>query len=803
MKRYAVTFLLTLSMTIGMFSGVFAAEAAPFSETGIIWSLAEDEHIQGLPDEATGAILSGTPFLTNSGSPTFTIVPNPTAGNSILIESRNNQWDGLDVLVAPMGMIPGGTYAIRASGRLLTAPTGGFGTAARSIQFSRPETGWGAFGSFPNVPTGQLAWSISLNLTHELMLEFFTDAQPGIRIRSGGTAAVQQTIPFIIDNIEVERVTVGDGEIIIPGFQLDRPSLHDAFSDRFLFGNIWSTQARMNQFNTPQGFPHHFNAATAENAHKVDAVLGAGVNAWNFNWGTADSIVNWAESNDIAMIGHTLVWHSQSRPWLAAVGGQPVTRQQAVYNMERFIRTVAGRYAGRIYSWDVLNEVISSSVGTFSGNWRNHLRNPAASDTRWYAAFANGADISAGERGCDFIYYAFKFARRYDPFAILYYNDYNEEQPGKREAIFHMIQEINTRWAHDFENNHEAVPAGQLYTGRPLIEGMGMQSHYHIRGWTTNFDNVLAALRRYIELGIRVSITELDITVWGSGTSGELPAGQLQSLLAEQAQRYAQLFEWYLEYADYIGRVSIWGKADNHSWRATGHPLLFNANLHTKPAFYAILDVLENTEHQPNISVPVVTNDVMFSDGVIRTGTTISTINLEPFAAQFTATQNNFAPILWSIDGNLPPGLRLIPTTGAVIGTPTAPGEFNFTVYAENASGIGSQTFAISVSADSPEIEGDAFRLWLRGGNFRQLSVYPIHGTTWASSDNSIASVSANGLVTAYARGTVTITATNPFGSDTATITITNCGPSCRCRNTGVCLCLDGISLIATLCYIG
>ena len=72
--------------------------------------------------------------------------------------------------------------------------------------------------------------------------------------------------------------------------------------------------------------------------------------------------------------------------------------------------------------------IFSLEAWTADPDWRNHLRNPGANQTRWYAAFANGTDIGAGEHGLDFIYfYAFKFARRYDPFAILYYNDYNED----------------------------------------------------------------------------------------------------------------------------------------------------------------------------------------------------------------------------------------------------------------------------------------------------------------------------------------------------------------------------------------
>ncbi|MCL2285394.1 MAG: endo-1,4-beta-xylanase, partial [Firmicutes bacterium] len=682
-------------------------------QTGVIYSLAEDALFQALDrGPVTNSDFYANPWLAVSGGPTLTIIENPSNPDkhSILVENRAQAFYAVDVLFAH-AMIPNGTYSISVSGRL-AAPH----TANRTMQIARPDANWSAFAnSNVTIPAGQVNWTINHTFTREVLVnDFFSGAQPGARIRAGGTGAAQLQWGFIIDSIEVIRLTVGDGVFTPPGFDLNERSLAGTFADRFYVGNIWSTNARMNLHNTQQGFMHHYNAVTAENAHKVDHVLAAAANAWNFTWGTADYIVNWAEANDLAMVGHTLAWHSQSRPWLThtVVGGQaiPVTRAQAIYNMRRFISTVAGRYSGRMYSWDVLNEAIRSWMPYYgedgwaaNPDWRAHLRVPTNTQTRWYHAFANGADEAAGECGTDFIYYAFKFARMYDPFAILYYNDYNEDAPGKREAIAHMIEDLNNRWAHDLINNHEAVPEGEEYTGRLLIEAMGMQSHYHIRGWTTSLENIEAAIQRYIGLGLRVSITELDITIWGQGTTGTIEENgyTVEQLLGYQAERYAALFRLYMQYADDIGRVTFWGKADNQSWRASGLPLLFDALLHTKSAFHAVMDAFDDVGPATNISRPVVTNTAMHSDAVARPGLNFVTEPDEPFAVQFLASQNNNAPLLWSVEGNLPPGLRMIARTGAIIGTPEVEGVFHFNVIAENTL-YSSEPVQVTITVGEP-----------------------------------------------------------------------------------------------------
>ena len=491
-------------------------------------------------------------------------------------------------------------------------------------------------------------------------------------------------------------------------WDLSLPSLAEAFEDYFLLGNIYpggghtipgytAANPPMNP-DTMEMFIHHYNAITAENWHKPQLIAPGNARPERFNFNHVDRIVDFAVENDIALVGHALVWHSQTPNWMFRLPGNvPLTRQEARDNMEFYIRTLSEHFASRnmlgaVYSWDVANEVIASGVGSFSGDWRNHIR--PASGNPWLEAYMNNPTNLPGHP-TDYIYDAFIFARRYFPYSILYYNDYNEQQPGKREAIAQMVEYFNERWAHDFENNPEAVPQGQSYTGRLLIEGIGMQSHYHALGnWTgwgstdPQASNVRLSIERFVQTGTRVSITELDITLgaWGTEAIPSPTAAQWRT----QAEFFERVFGYYLEFADYIPRVSLWGLADSHSWRRNGHPLLFDAYYRPKPAFYAIHQALANFEAANGPRVVYAPS--------IDTASLPSAMPNQRYTTMLEATRNNWAPILWTVySGSLPSGLVLHSRTGVIEGTPTSEGVFNFAIAIENSGGRTVRDFTLVV----------------------------------------------------------------------------------------------------------
>jgi endo-1,4-beta-xylanase len=357
---------------------------------------------------------------------------------------------------------------------------------------------------------------------------------------------------------------------IPPKWDLTLPSLCKTYEKYFLFGNIISPHD-LKDNALMEMYRHHYNAATAENAMKPVHITPS---SGEYTFRHSDELVDFAKTHHIKMIGHTFVWHGQSAPWLNKnPDGSPLTRKEAKQNLEAFIKTYASRYSGKIHSWDVINEVFRDDNTPFTGNWRDHLRRETDNKSavgHWYLAYANGA--AAGEQGGDYIFDAFYFARKYDPKAILFCNDYNEEYPTKREAIAHMVEETNTIWQKHPE-----------YDGRLLIEGIGMQAH---NNHNTNLTWVRESIKRFIKTGTKLAVTELDIT-FGSKDEPAVPLTPQQQ--KQQIEMYETLFSNYIEFANHIDRVTFWAKSDGQSWRSWGSPVLFNADGSAKEVFHRII----------------------------------------------------------------------------------------------------------------------------------------------------------------------------------------------------------------------
>lgn len=390
---------------------------------------------------------------------------------------------------------------------------------------------------------------------------------------------------WLLDNIVISQS--GTEQVVVPEWDLTLASLQEAYADYFLIGNIIEP-GQLQNADTTAMFKHHYNVVTAENAMKPGNISSAkGV----YNFDNADKLVAWAEENALKVHGHTLVWHSQSAPWLTTkADGTPLTRAEAKANMEDYINNVAGHFAGQVISWDVVNEAFLPGVPDAPADWRDVLRKyeDNGNGSPWYQAYENGADKSKGEDGSDYIYDAFVFTRLADPGAVLYYNDFNETEAGKREAIAMMVEELNKKWKTDQRNTEP---------DRLLIEGIGMQAHY----WTGDLkvSDVEASIKRFIKTGARISVSELDIPHGDYMTYRQrvdAPTKEEESL---QADLYRQLFEVYKKYANSIERVTFWGKADPQSWRFEGYPLLFDKYFAPKEAYYAIMGVAEDKNIEP------------------------------------------------------------------------------------------------------------------------------------------------------------------------------------------------------------
>src|SRR6185503_8891662 len=139
-----------------------------------------------------------------------------------------------------------------------------------------------------------------------------------------------------------------------------------------------------------------------------------------YNWAPADAIVNFAQAHGLKMRGHTLCWHNQAPGWMFRdTAGKTVTKEVLLQRLKDHITSVVSRYKGKVYAWDVVNEAVDD-------NDSNFLRN-----SQWYRI--------CGE---DFIAKAFEYAHAADPDAVLFYNDYNTERPGKRERIYQLLKKL-------------------------------------------------------------------------------------------------------------------------------------------------------------------------------------------------------------------------------------------------------------------------------------------------------------------------------------------------------------------------
>ena len=329
-----------------------------------------------------------------------------------------------------------------------------------------------------------------------------------------------------------------------------------------------------------------FNQISPENDLKWEMIQPyEGPNGYDF--GAADAYVKFGISNHIYVVGHTLVWHSQTPSWVFGVsntpppadwkpgqptargrggfgggfggfgrgggGGPRATREQLLQRMHDHIMTVVGRYKGKIKVWDVVNEAIADG-GT------NILRN-----SPWQQII-----------GPDFIAKAFEYAHEADPKAILRYNDYSLEDSAKRHKLITLIKSLQA----------QHVP----------VMAIGSQTHVHLGSPT--FEQEDKALTELETLGLPIHITEFDVNNSQAGqrnTGADVAnistmtgGGIVSNADKRLADEYAILFKAFLKHKS-VKVVTFWGVNDSVSWLRPATPLLFDANDKPKPAFDAVI----------------------------------------------------------------------------------------------------------------------------------------------------------------------------------------------------------------------
>jgi GH35 family endo-1,4-beta-xylanase len=328
--------------------------------------------------------------------------------------------------------------------------------------------------------------------------------------------------------------------------------IKDAFEDSFLVGMAGDLPSRYSD-DELQLAAEHFAAITPENCMKPERTHPA-EERWQFE--RSDALVEWAKTNGMTIHGHTLVWHAQTPNWFFE-GGDPDTIRQ---RMKDHIETLVGRYKGQLQSWDVVNEAIGDGGNSETAKTEN-LR-----DSKWLQSL-----------GPEFLTLAFKYARDADPDAVLYYNDYNIESGPKHASSMVLLKRL-------------------LDDGAP-IDAVGIQGHW--RSGRVPFEDIEQAITDYASLGLKVSITELDVTIRGE-SGGQFGRRRFRSNappsledLNAQAEDYARLFAIFKKHENVIERITFWGLNDRRTWRRGQHPLLFDANNNPKPAYASVVDLVE------------------------------------------------------------------------------------------------------------------------------------------------------------------------------------------------------------------
>ena len=340
--------------------------------------------------------------------------------------------------------------------------------------------------------------------------------------------------------------------------QSGETGLKDAYKDYFSIG----VAVNMRNISNPEQIAiikKDFNSITAENDMKPQPTEPA---YGQFNWENADKIANFCRSNGIKLRGHCLMWHAQIGEWMYKdEKGDLVSKEKLFQNMKHHITAIVERYKDVIYAWDVVNEAISD--GGWQGGRRGMGEHPSP--------YRNSPLYQIA--GDEFIKKAFIYAREADPNVLLFYNDYNAADPGKRDRIYNMVKSMK----------EEGVP----------IDGIGMQGHYNVYG--PSMEDVDAALTKYSTIVKHIHITELDIRAnqeMGGQLNFSRDGGNISQVVKTlQEDQYARLFKVLRKHKDVVDNVTFWNLSDRDSWLgARNYPLPYVENYKAKRVYSIIKD---------------------------------------------------------------------------------------------------------------------------------------------------------------------------------------------------------------------
>ncbi len=323
----------------------------------------------------------------------------------------------------------------------------------------------------------------------------------------------------------------------------------------------------------------HFNSLTAENEMKYAVTE---PEEGRFSFEKADAIVAMAREMGVKIRAHAPVWHNQTPDWMYRDGDRPAAPELIYERIDAHSKVMCERYGQDVYAWDVVNEATRDEAfdpENMPGE------SPVYRNSEYYKLCGPG-----------FIEAAFRSMEKYAPDSQLFYNDYSECVPEKRDRIIRLIRDLREKGCR--------------------VDGIGMQQHHFA---VPDYDEIRRSIEMYAELGLRIHVTELDVSMMATVNAGteRLKPGdpgfeeyirEVMKATPEKLARideiYVRLFEIYRSYADVIDCVTTWGIADDYTWldffgmdrnlpRIKQHPLLFDEQGQPKPCVFRLIEAVK------------------------------------------------------------------------------------------------------------------------------------------------------------------------------------------------------------------
>lgn len=267
-----------------------------------------------------------------------------------------------------------------------------------------------------------------------------------------------------------------------------------------------------------------------------------------YDFSDLDKIMAFAEAHNMPVQAHHLVWpEDDSLPeWLKE---GDYTKEQLMEIIHDHIKTVVGRYKGRIAEWTVVNEPFTREKYLWD------LDN-------WWADKLGGTE---------YIEQAFRWAHEADPTAKLILNDfYNESRSFASDAQYEYMKAAKAR----------GVP----------IHGIGMQIHVDASRPPKKAE-MIENMRRFKDLGYPTYITEFDV-------SSETVEGSAEYKERLEAEVAAEVVRACIESKSCVS-FTVFGLKDNRSivkWSAHAkkRSYMFTRRYQTRPMFDSFRAAWEN-----------------------------------------------------------------------------------------------------------------------------------------------------------------------------------------------------------------